>query len=1849
METWSFTKLRFLRGAALANSFPHTSIRAPRPATNQDARPRHGETMPPEDSITRDATERDRSSDRATETVQKDLSRGLWDDIRESATSVVNRAERAVREAASSVVDMTIGNIYASTFDVSPRATHGDSAASESPASRPAGSQVAAGRDGQENHRSASSGGQPQRPEAAVPERTATTGSASTEVVNREEMASAAEGIFDGDAEDINRLLEGRTQTERATMNTLFRQQHGVTIEQHLRSTLDGAELDRAINLLNRTDGRADDAGRIHTALIERGQLIEGRSDAVCEQDIRDTISTLNSRQLEALDQDYRRRYATGLREALVTSDALSEPTRQSLDIYLRGTDRRTDADTLRLADIALRARDTNMFQAAFTNASQQARTSFMSNGGEQRLQAAFGRALPSAVEEFAGDFAPFLETVVEAATRTRQNEMMTHGGLTDVDRMRDYVLHGRLSTATQVRDNTSVLGDNERAIETSLRTMSQEDRDAYFRGRDLANRAGGESGLSQEQRRDVATYRQIHSALEGAGNSTEIARWEDMIRTRDGGLVSRLMTHRGSIYDDRLDDVIRDIENIGEQDWQRLRQDPTYRREIEDALGTFLDGDELTRCTEVLNRQANAESYEAARQAGRRSVVEAISDATGGVLTDTRERHIVEALSNMTEAEQRRYRENADFRRQLDQSVSAALEEGPELEAARRVLARVENGQAPTIDIISRLNLRAAEQNESNRLTTAAVMAGAVVMAPITMGGSMVAAGAYLSDQAGNDGQGLAAASSALLGASETTTATIRDVQEAFRQDPGLRQRILHPTTEADRQFSQQFNTALRRTMSASDYEQYARPLIETGTLALETRAEMSRGLIDDNERRTYQDIVSATDSERQRIVNDQQYQDQVLGHLSADERAIAVNAARQGEMRPEDLIRSYMVGNGTEVEDLQAALRNLTPEQREQVRSEYARKYHEDLTVSLLDELGGQDLREALRSAVREPDSAREAFNRTRGEHYESRGGLGRMIVDHAWDGTGHMADDALYQYAGAMADVSSRFEELPVERRRELEENLRNALDMYVESEGAVANAIVDAAIAVVAVGGAVFTDGISLSLLAATGFGAALFKVGARAAIMGGDYDFSSMAGLDAATGFVDGALSMVGPGEVAAMLRVGERAAQTAATTIVREGGERLLREGAQEVLQRSVTRAVRDSVTSGTYRVSEETVNRIMGQVSREGLDTATQTELRNLIRNTVAQSVQREGRAALEATATRYALNMAGGAAGGGGSGMIRGFSEWDNSRSFAENLEMVGRTTLTSAAIGAGGAATFTAVFDAASPVVARIRDHFRLRPGQELSQPQLQEAARLTGVPDARLRETPQGDLVLEGTPARSPAEDTGDALRGGARQRESSPALSRASSETSDTAASASRDTLVDAAPPAGMEEPAVRVSPIRVIGDEPVVTRPIHSIVDSHRTPDAIAASNRFTRNHRIDERLPDGFQYVERRRYIDADGVVSGRDRMLHSVVVDRQTDPVLSSAIGTARQRYAHLPPAQRAEALQNYVNDLLRPSGMTEEALDSWHRSFLAAHDGHRIPLGEFIAHGQGVCSQRALLLKVLGDELGLDFRLIRGSGGADPTDINHVWTEIDLPGQGTRIFDPRQFRVGQRAEEAASHFHGSAIDSGAVRGSRDTIIDDRTFRSRDTLPDGTAAWAIGGTERASSAVGDGPAMAPPRSEGGLDHMRRPTRPNDLRSPTDGTVSARERQLLEIRESLRDGVEMDEAADVVARLRAQEDPVITIPIEHLDTILSQGSIQAQPSWTGHRLLVGTLGTPPAQFGQERFQVRVINRAILASPRATGPDRSFHGVVAFNTESMVLGRDFEVILPDGTVIGDTH
>ncbi len=444
--------------------------------------------------------------------------------------------------------------------------------------------------------------------------------------VSEAAMETAADAIFFAcapvgytDEIGIQKILEGKSKAEIDAIDAIYQRKYGLTLTDQFGREMSGSYLDKALSLL---DGQFDRTDRIHNCLVELTDWVPGRSWNQTEKDIRDSISTMNSQEIAELDASYRDKHGVGIREALLQDENLSEATKKALEIYLKGTDQRTDADTEKLIDIALefgqsptnvrtregQAQFQDLWEESFRGASPEARKAFMESGKGQ---------------------------AVELLASTT--------GLTLYENLRDYASEGELTTATKIRSNERFWGDNEAAIEQSLNDMTAEERQAYARGRELAATGADQATLPEGDKQAVETYQKIRAALESAGNVTELAKWEDMIVTEGGSLVTQLSAHAGTFYDSSTGAVISDIENMSQQDWERLKADPAYRGQIEGVLKTYLSDAEFQRCTNVLDKKSAAETYEQSVQLGRRPVMDAIADNTG--MFSNSERAIGEAI----------------------------------------------------------------------------------------------------------------------------------------------------------------------------------------------------------------------------------------------------------------------------------------------------------------------------------------------------------------------------------------------------------------------------------------------------------------------------------------------------------------------------------------------------------------------------------------------------------------------------------------------------------------------------------------------------------------------------------------------------------------------------------------------------------------------------------------------------------------------------------------------------------------------------------------------------------------------------------------------------------------------------------------------------------------------------------------------------------------------------------------------------------------------------------------------------------------------------------------------------
>ncbi|MBK9279066.1 MAG: LysM peptidoglycan-binding domain-containing protein [Candidatus Obscuribacter sp.] len=1054
-----------------------------------------------------------------------------------------------------------------------------------------------------------------QTPEEKVAAEKAAAEKAAADKVRAEKAAEAidqaANGGFLGigtDKKAIEEQLKGKTKKELQDIDEAYRARTGISLKDELRDELSGSDLTRALNL---ADGHNDDAARINVALEEHKEWgLGARSNNNIEKDLRDTISTLNSKQVEELDRTYQERYGKSLKDVLKDDPNLPKETKEALGIYLKGTDKMTPADTLAVAQIGLDSKNTDIFQEAFRGASPEARAQFLSEGGEDKVKKAFGSV---SYDDTTGE-----------TTYSRNSE---------VDHAMDYVRQGKLDASTKIADNSSWMGDNEEAIEQALGQMTQAERQSYAAGKKLAE-AGEGTTLSDSDKASLEYYNKVHGAMENAGNEREVAKWEDIINHgKDGSLVTKLAAH-GGMFDDSMDDVLTTIENMPKEDWQRLKTDPEFRKQIEQTLAIDLSNSEMAQAREVLDKKMQAETYEESKTQ-QRSVIDSVQEKSG--FFNDNEEGIIKALENMTPDEQRRYREDPAFRRDLKEALESSLDSGSEQAAANRILERVARGEKPESDIVAKLEMHSTHMNVDEAKVVA-------------------------------------------------------DMEEAFRKDPTLRERLNNPQTPEDRDMSEKFKSALSRTLDADEIEQYAKPLLETGHIPFAVKAELYKGVFNDDEQGVYDALKKGrgTEADWKELIADPE---KTLPFMSKEEREVALNIARQkGEMKPEDELRAAMLGAGTDEAKIKEVLQGIKPEDRQSLKDAYEKKYGTSLLGDVMDELGGSDKAMAARD-LRGPQTSRETYNEARDEVYKSADGLGKWWVKNVWDGTGEMTQDQLEQYSKSMGDYSTRYQEMPPEERKKFEQDLSKSLELYQKSESAAADMVVDSAIIAAGVAGAKFTGGVSLSLLAYTSIGGAMFKVGTKSAIMGADYDFGSSQILsDGATGAVDAATIFLGPAQAAQMLKMGERSAVTAAHTVIAQAddvakatGKQLLKEGSGEMLEREMREQVAVAISNGAQGVDDKAIRQIAEKVAANADDAP---QVQQMLKATLTEAIEKEAASGLKATMRETALNTGAGAFGGMLSGGIRGGVD-------GESVEAVLQQSAMGAISGGAMASAFTLAF--------------------------------------------------------------------------------------------------------------------------------------------------------------------------------------------------------------------------------------------------------------------------------------------------------------------------------------------------------------------------------------------------------------------------------------------------------------------------------------------------------------------------------------------------------------------------
>jgi len=1089
------------------------------------------------------------------------------------------------------------------------------------------------------------------------------------------------------DRDAINKILEGKSEGERRAIDKLYREKYGKGLEEEMRGFQSGSDLEKFLNILHRKDNNAENtaARRLHEDLVENRNWIQGRSSNQIEKDVRDLLSTRNADQISKMDAEYRSTYGVSLSDAIMKDDNLSQSTKDMVSIYIKGNDRRTDADTAKLIDIALKAENTELFAESMRDASPAARSAFLANGGEEKVKEAFGHWYSNS----------------------------------DVTHAMDYAREGKLSAATQIKDNTGFAFDNEKGVELAINRMTDRERKMYVDGKQLAE-GRPVAGLDEQGRKAASDYyKMVHDSLKEMANETEMIQYEDMIANKGGGsLVASLARHRGTIYNSSIEDITNDVRNMTQAQFESAKRDPAQRAALDQMLSSLnKDADERKQVLAVYDKMIAATDFTKAQEAGKVSVSEEFAESRHWYGTDTQ--RLLTSVSNMSLTDQNRYRTDESFRKQIDASIVELLKNPDQLDAAQRMLRQVKDGKAPDSDVIALLK-----------------------MSPNWQG--------------------------------EKTGEIARRVDSVLSRNPDLRERLLNPKTETEKKYAQDFRKAAEETFR-EDYENFGKPLVEQGHLPLERKVALNQGVFSNAYKEAFQDLQNASPEEKQKMRDDPAYRERVLGWMDDNRRQIAMATINQTSLQAEDNIRAAVVGWGGS-SDIVAELKSIKPDDLARVKADYAAKYGSSLAGDLMSKLSGQD-KDVAERVLAMNLSLEDRTNIARTQTQNARSGIGAALSDSVFrSGTGEQADDAMEQTNRAISEqnqlnaaiaASNEFaNNLSQEQMLALQQRLsaqinqaiefqNTATENAVESKKAAANYVADGAIITAAIGSMILTGGADAPLVLGLAFAGAGIKVGTNAAIQGNNYEFSiGQVGYDAGIGSLTAATSVIGPGQIAAVFGIGKAAATRAAAVALAETGEQVLVQGGKQAIEAGTREIVQNTLASGAKSLNAADFMNLANRVVSPELSGAAREQAVKQLADSLRNNVSEQLASGIVRHAAHIGLNAGGGAFGGGITGAGEGLAEWDSRKSVTENLmhiaERSGELALGGAVIGGG--------LSAAGTVIGKAREVLKATPEGEASAsaPRIERRQKPDSAQAAQTGEAADASRKLEGsaTPEGSP---------------------------------------------------------------------------------------------------------------------------------------------------------------------------------------------------------------------------------------------------------------------------------------------------------------------------------------------------------------------------------------------------------------------------------------------------------------------------------------------------------------
>jgi hypothetical protein len=755
---------------------------------------------------------------------------------------------------------------------------------------------------------------------------------------------------------------------------------------------------------------KTDDAAYLQSSLAERDpQKRDGQ--------LRLIYRTLNSEQIEKAESDFAKKSGASSVEEAFRKAGVSENTLKAIDTY------KTAAKENRPVSAEERA------NLARLGASSGNRDLLIESVAGNSAEATVARTSLKGDRAFNAGLSRNFQERVPSSTLTAEQ---LADPVNRVDRvLRDYLKEGQVQLSSVAEANTGYFFGNKENIDLAVRNARPEEVKEFRQGYELAQKRGVNSGtsepLSADQERSLRFYEQLQNKFDRAGNHGDALRWQDTLLNGRETIVSQLSkTEKDGLFwgsSHTTSDALSAAGKLSERDWRTLRnadhgateaernEGQTLRKQFDQAVDKFAQSPaESQRIKSLITEKTAKETFSEAQKVGRPLDV-SLSDAQVGNHRQQLQESL-KVITAITPDQARQYRDDPEFRKQ----VKAQLALGPieALPLSERLLKQVEaTGQPPKLDGLDKI--------EHSSLT-----------------------GNHL---------------------------TVSDVQDLLR-NPDLAKRFSRPDsqlTSDEKRVNRSLDTAIFDGLSSRRLNE--KPLLlnehqqgnaesqlreaaairremagNGGKLSLEQQYRLNLPIKD-----IYANLASAPEREQKQFVS------KLVTSTPRQEIASAV--VKQGEVRLEDLARSYSI-EGKDAKGFSKALDIATPDEVTKAKSDWSQKYPGDLTTKVLEKANDAES-PALRAVLKPSGDGREMLYDNYQKYLKGRGGL-------SLDGTGLTLERASQLHQDAQKAYAHSRQGLPADQQRQLDEFFGKSLQENRDSKEKQTQILLDAAITATTLG-------------------------------------------------------------------------------------------------------------------------------------------------------------------------------------------------------------------------------------------------------------------------------------------------------------------------------------------------------------------------------------------------------------------------------------------------------------------------------------------------------------------------------------------------------------------------------------------------------------------------------------------------------------------------------------------------------------------------------------------------------------------------------------------------------------